>query len=181
LNYGLTFSPAAGGILAAQNVQESAKLLAYEYARNGMAPTDAGARAVNAFTSRYDLSVIPGQFVARSPVGLGNKMEDIGARVRFNIQFPELRPVTDLYTPPGVHTPDDIQRRTLAEARQGYWVTNDTSTGWQLMGLSGNPVIGADGKPVQLLFQDVKDGKYDKVPGTSITPDAISPTGDILQ
>lgn len=150
-----TVAAAPDGVTVGNRYAGAARLLAYHYVTQGMRPSEAASRAADEVVNgRYDFALGDG-YNARAPRGLG---ADVEAAADATMQA--LKP-GDLGDPGGGMkgmTPEQRQAAYLRSVRRGTWITNETDDGWVLLDELGQPVLRADGSPVDLAFKDVTPG-----------------------
>ncbi|WP_246379788.1 transglycosylase SLT domain-containing protein [Gluconacetobacter johannae] len=167
---GTTMGNRAG--LATYNaIYGSVKRLVLYYMANGKGFQTAMNDAYDGILGRkYDFNG-----TMRVPKGMLSATEDATSRVMDGLAPDSLAPEGG---DPNL-TQAQRQEIALSDARKGSWIPNAHETGLTLMSSSTFlPVLGKDGKPITVLFQDIRNGKYPpRLPGinsvASISPSLV--------
>ncbi|MGF6230526.1 hypothetical protein QFZ27_004481 [Inquilinus ginsengisoli] len=148
-----TFSVLAGGQAHGAAFVESAKLLAYGLATQGMGESAAARRAVAAIAGQYDVMVSTGMYNALAPAGFGSHMAEASDVVRSRLTAADLATLPDRS---GLYYPEDIDMAARNNARWGLWVTSPSGDGWTLVGADGAVARRRNGQPVALTYDEAR-------------------------
>jgi hypothetical protein len=159
-----------GDAMAGQ-FEEATRKLAYFYAVRGVDPVTAANRAAQEVIGRYEFG---NTFM--TPKGQLRATEQIVGQTVLNMKPGDLA-VTGR-RPNETLTDDQIREQQLGLLQRnpiGSWRNNDG--GLQLVYPNGNPVLGADGSPIIMTWQQIRTTKPD--PARTITPTTTDPMGTI--
>lgn len=149
----------SGGVALYNTVKSSVQRLSYYYASQGKDPATALTMATDGILGKYDISG-----TMRVPKGMMPDVQAATSQVQSGIKPADLAPM------PGDPNLTQDQRQAIAvqAAQGGRWVPNADESGLTLMAQlrqgATMPVRGADGKPVSVLFDDIRAGRYKKAP-----------------
>lgn len=144
-----TMSHLPGASQKMDGISSSIRMAAYRMALDGDPSTAIKTAIASVTTDKYDFMDDGGW---RAPKGQGNMIETGANGLLANLDPHALAPLSNPAKVP--YTDDELRQAALTVAQNGRWVTNARENGLLRLDVNGNPIMRADGTPLEIPFTD---------------------------